>query len=801
VRDVRRATWLTARAFGAALVGAIGCVPPPPAVVAAPAVAQARLRELPARPPLATVVRDGDPRAGLAVVVLTSGVDDAAGPRVPVALAAVTEARLASDGVPNVTVAPTWDGYRVRALLPTDGDATKLVHALRDALLTPIAATDVDAATRKLAILARRPLHDPALALMARCGDEPMATDHDAGPAVAATLEQWRAASDGLGRVVFGATGTAGEVDGVAASVLGQPAWPSAAPVGGQPGALPAAPPLAIYDGAPEVPTRSARVTLTLEATSPVAMKAAALLGAADGPLAARLLASEPSAVLRDVTATAHPGGGCLAVSVDVTHGDSAVAATAAILRQEAQIAVASAAASGASDPDASLEGDPRAAAELAAWWAVVDAAPSVTRETPHGTLAIGLAGSFDAPLDLAARTRDLAAAVERAEVAWQTPAVEAKTAIEPGQGSVWVLVASECGTLTEGDADAGLTGLALSALAEDAPASARADGVDVAPWVTTDGAGLLIRVPRRDGETSARLAARAADIAGEAFTIPTIGAEAVARARVALVTSVATVDARSFATLAAALTPGHPSWSFPLTPGRGFDRWSDGAVASRLSALRRDPLRVAVLGTDRAAEAVAPSVDRWIPRTGVLRRVCTPTGAPLAAKPGTYAAPASYAPGAWLAIPIPRASRDAAVDVAAALDGADGLLAHALSSGLASSWGARVIGPPDTPALAIHIAAPSQTLDGAVAQVRGLLDRLRQGAFTQEDHTRARMHLAERDVSESLDPRTRLVRLWRGDTGTPPLPSLDAVRAFLAHEVADDALLIVVSRPPRLTR
>jgi hypothetical protein len=254
---------------------------------------------------------------------------------------------------------------------------------------------------------------------------------------------------------------------------------------------------------------------------------------------------------------------------------------------------------------------------------------------------------------------------------------------------------------------------------------------------------------------------------------------------------------ARGYSMLAAALNPGHAAWDFPLGNGAGLEAWPDGAVLSRIAALRTGPLRVAVLANEDAAQADV-AVDRWIMR-GPGERTCPPSSAPAPAKPGTYAAPASGTHDAWLAFPLPpadRPSRDAAQAVAAALDGDDGLLSKALASGLASSWGARVIGPAGAPALVVRVGSTGRALDAAVAQVRVLFDRLRQGSLTEADRTRAAALLAEHALRSALDPRGRLIQLWRGDPAHPAVPPLDTLRTFLAQTFHDDALVIVAARP-----
>jgi hypothetical protein len=168
----------------------------------------------------------------------------------------------------------------------------------------------------------------------------------------------------------------------------------------------------------------------------------------------------------------------------------------------------------------------------------------------------------------------------------------------------------------------------------------------------------------------------------------------------------------------------------------------------------------------------------------------------------------------AWIAIPLrhtaspsaPSTSASAGASssllsaariTAAALDGPDGLLAHALSSGLAYSWSAKVVGPRDASALVVHIGAASHTLDPAVAQVRALLDRLRRGGLSDADRARGALRLADEELRAALTPQGRLVRLWRGEPDAPEVPSVDALRSFLADTVRDEGLIIVASRPP----
>ena len=108
--------------------------------------------------------------------------------------------------------------------------------------------------------------------------------------------------------------------------------------------------------------------------------------------------------------------------------------------------------------------------------------------------------------------------------------------------------------------------------------------------------------------------------------------------------------------------------------------------------------------------------------------------------------------------------------------------------------------------ALVVRVSSVEGTLDAAVAEVRAVLDRVREGSLTEADRNRATLALAASDLAASIDPKGRLVALWnghvRGGTGQPPfatrVPSLAVLRAFAASTLQNQALVIVASRPPR---
>jgi len=771
------------------------------------------------RPSLVVVSREGDPLGALAVAVTTDGLAADRGALVGVALAALVEARLAGSGI-EATVTGGWDGWRLRALVGSAADAAHVIGATRAALLTPVVAEEpaLAAVARKTAALARRPLPDRALIDVARCTGEAYGTGSDAAP-IAAELESWRSAAHGLGRVAFAAAGESWLADATTQALASAPPWPRAAPVAALPW-----PPLdaraVVYDASGEIVPGAARVIVIARTSAPErTVGAAPALGDPNGPLATRLAALDAPGRVRSVVATSHADGGCLAATIDLDERDlgadapARVATAAALARQETAVDIAEAAA----PPDLGLSlatraADPRDAAERAAWWSLAGHGPAAPGGDVRVTLTVGVAAARDAPGgSMPASAEAIRSEIDRASLAWHAPVVEVRTKVERGQGEAWVLLASTCGTLSETSVDAGIG--AAVATAASVQAKAGAGEVGVEPFVAADGVGVLVHGPARSGESSEAHAHRLADVAARAFAADPLPSPPVARARTTLLARSASTDETAIGVLAAAVAPGHPSWVDPTGTTFALSTASDDAVAAKASAIREGPLRVAVLANVDGAQAAAAAraVDRWIARRPGEARGCTGASSSPAPRAGTYAVdlPAAAPPEVLIAVPVAPGDEDAPTDaawIAAALDGPRGLLARSLGRAggdspvapLARAWSATVLGLPRAPALVIRIEAPDTSLDAAVAQTRALLDRLRQGAIDETDRTRATEALTRAHMMGDVDPRARVIELWRGKAPRAT-PSLEQMRAFAAAALRDDALVIVAARPPRV--
>jgi hypothetical protein len=765
------------------------------------------------------VTREGDGRGAIAIAVSTDGIAPERGAMPAMALAALVEARLAAHGL-DVTASAGWNGWRLRILLASPADAGPVIAALRSAMLAPVADGDpaLAAVARKAGALLRRPLADGSLRPIAACTGEAYSVSGDAA-ATTSDVESWRGRSHGLGRVAIAVAGDKGTSDAALRALAATPAWPAASPLAPAPWRGGESP-LVTYDASGEIPAGSARVVVVARTADPDrAVAAARDVGDPRGPLASRLAALEAPARVQSVAATAHADGGCLAVRLDLAAADLAsdlaarVATVAALARQEIAVEVADAVLPpGFESTLAARAADPRDAAERAAWWQLARPAPRGGPGDAQLAVTVGVASPRSEPDPASPASADaIRSAVDRATLAWHAPVVEERARVEPGQGELWLLLASPCGTTSESTTDAG-SGAEVAMTAAARAAEGGGSDVGVEPFVAADGLGLLVHGPAREGERPQAHARRLADLAARAFAADTLDPRWILEARTALLLRDDEPGSRSLAGLGAALAHGHPSWVAPFGTRTALTSASDEALASRAAALRAGPLRVAVLANEGAAQAdaAARSVDRWIARRPGEERACGPLSATAAPRAGTYAveAPPGAPSEALFAVPIAAgddAAAAAASWVAAALDGSDGLLAKALGAPsrdgsrapLARSWSASILSATRPTALVVRVVAEDPSLDVAAAQTRALLDRVRQGALGEEDRARAGAAVGRARLAASLDPRARTIALWRGET--PSLaPSLDAMRTFAAAALHDDALVIVAARPPR---
>ena len=786
-----------------------------------------------AYPHVVRIIREGDPRPAVAMVVESSS-----GSYASTALGALLEARLARAGFAGVDSRADRDAFRVRSLVESPARAAEFVAAARAALagrVTP-GSPELALVVRRVAALRRHPLEAPIAQAVARCTGELGVLQSDASidpttPDGVAQLEATRAAAYGAAQVAFAAVGGHALVESAAAAVHRGEAWPR--------GKAPeTAPPTDDQIGvhvSSERPLGSARLTLAVPTSHADAAAAASRrVGDPDGPLVARMRALPVPFRVLEVRASARPRGGCLSVTLETVRStplpivEEGAALAATVARQELDLARASTAASGG-EPGAAgwplgpaaraavrLASDPREAAELGGLWSLSTPAPSDEKSAYVVALALPIpsADARDASPESGAApqsARRFSAALEKAAAAASAPGIERVGRLERGQGELWVALASPCGAWAEGSSDPGSTALALMTALAAQPAGGR--GVTLEPWVAPDGVGVVAHAPRAPGEPVAAFTARVAEEAARVLVAAPFSTAALATARAVLLNRVGdgiAPEGRAMGAMASALVPGHPSWLAPFGAWEELANASAEAASVRWSTLAAGPLRLAVLAneSEEQIEVAARTIDRWVVRGIDGAKACAPVEPPGAAKSGTVQVtlPASPTPvwQALLGFPVPpHGSPEGALGelTLAGLSGPEGWLGRATAaSSLAATAQARLVGGARASALVIDVRAPEATLEAAVAQVRALLQRLRQGAIGTADFERSQALRDRWELEASLDPRRRLINLWRDPRPAPPsFPlSLEGWRAWAANTLSDEKLVVVIAKPKR---
>jgi hypothetical protein len=745
---------------------------------------------------LASIEREGDPTFGVALAVATEGRTPDESARIAAALGGIVVARMKRAGAIDPSLAIGGDGYRVRARATTQDDAKAFVGAALAALAAPVGEADLAAAKDEQKRLAAKPLVTQPEAAIVRCTGEARLAANDGELTDAAVLEKARAASHVRARVAFAVTGPPAVHEAVSGALARAPALADGTPAASIPpdstadATFLSEPATTVVQGGP-----SAVVTIVRPFADPAeAMEVAARL--TRSPLAGRLAALDAGARVRFVDASAHPVGGCLALGVAVTDPgrdpDQTIAAAATIASEELALVLGPADVNGDTRGDAAARrmSDPRDAADAAAWLSLSRRAEGDFRTTTRIALFQGRGAKLEAA--------DVDAALARARDLRAKPTTETRVRVERGQGDLWVMVGSPCGTLVESTTDAGIGMAAVRATASGARVDASIEEIAL-----PDALGLAVHGPALPGESPAAHARRLVDIAARPLLGEPVTDDAARRAlRIGFGT--AEDDAtRALAQLAALASPSHPSWLVPQGTTDALGRASERALTARVASLRAGPLRVAVLADHDADQAKAASlaVDRWLAVRSNEARTCEPLAPAEVARSGTYGVTRTT-PGpseAFIAAPIADAkSIRGAQALAALLGGRDGLLTKALAGGLAREESVRVLGTPRAAALVVRVTTADGALDAAVLQVRALYQRLAAGALSEDDAKRGIAERTRGELEDALDPKKRLVALFRDPLDATPPDTPESLRALAQSMLKDDALVIVALRPPR---
>jgi hypothetical protein len=729
----------------------------------------------PDRPRLTLVERDGDPQRGvaLAVHVGTSAASAAA-------LGMLVEARMRSGGFTGAVAHPNPSGFIVYALVDAPEQVAQFIQVANGALTTPVAAADADRVAARWRSAPPKVANSASEAALALCSGELELAPSMSGPPAFSKDLGASLAGVGVGDVAFAAVGSHEHLTAAAAALGALTPWTH---VGAS------ASPRLDSQSVGNVPGIAGQLSLSVAlwgAAPAAAIAAAERLSEPDSLLGVRLAAGFPAWQVTRVVSNMNRAGACLSVDLQASGAAptvTAVARSAADTLDELEHTLANVKPGPwvVAKQVLAME-QPENAAAVAAWQAL----NTPYLEVGGGSLQpiVHYAGPYATPAPPGRLAQLLPA--ERGRL---SSAPELKRSLEAGQGKFWMLLATPCGTSAEDATTAGTSALALhaSALAFDGHS-----GVTLEPWLNVDAMGILASASASaPHESPSAQAERVAEALARALLSSGPSPEVILRSREFLLAELSNGPAPSLSLALRQTSANHPSW----LDARGT--WSTlTAISSRSVQLQRESflrgkLRLASLGNHDDAQIEAGE-KRLLHLLGTAdagqgecmpRRVVSPV-------PGKYRieASGSVAADAIISIPLPTQARglpEEAIWTEVLMNRTDGWLHQALlRPGLVSTARARAMGGAGAAALVIEIHSTDGKRDEAVAQVRGLLERLRAGAATAADARSAQDYVARREAERQRNPRGRLVDLWYGSRRAPA--SLESLHAL--HRAAFEA-------------
>lgn len=728
-------------------------------------------REIDQHPPITLLVRLGDPQPALAFATVHDS-----GSVASVAVSALILARLQAHGIRNVVSTPSAEGARLSVLSADAKAARAFLEQVTSALGTPLGERDEALGTiaEHLSALRSHSFAGRAEATLAECSGElgltPGAPLPDVRTAAGrAEVDKYREQAFSSSNSAFAALGPREFVNAAARELSNVPAWPSG-------DAAPDAWPNADFAES-DAADGARRLSVALRVgDADAALAAVRDLSAERSPLSTRLRSFSPGFGLQRVAFQARPRGACLRVDVSVPDAEPGpstkeMAQAASLVSEEMRVAQGKSGPGPALDENVVEPSDPREAAARAAWRALagrLEAGP--TRRAVAVTVR---------PIERTAYA-SFASALSELESKTQRAPIEARLRAEPGQGELWLLLGSPCGTLGENNDEAGQSALALTLAAR----AARSE-VSLEPWLTPDAVGLLAHAPRLLNENAEQHAERVARALASALTERNTSGDALTTAQSELFSSIGGVPRPGYARLLDALAPERVAWLEPRGTWASLVQSSRDAVAARGRDLLRGPLRVAVIANQDEAQAgvAARAVERWFApwRDDPRRCQASPERAPRSGELTLSVPDTGNAEAAYIGIPFPSRLRFERESEAwlALFNAPSGPLSRALATErLSASARASIVGGARSAALLIEIRASDDDARKATLAVRRALDQALSSQVSNDELAAAQRAAEQRALGAALDPRRRIVDLWRGTAAEGSL-SRASLRAF----------------------
>lgn len=733
------------------------------------------------RPALVLIERDGDPSGAVAVAVAHDG-----GSVASLGLGYALARQVRQHGFSDVELMPHELGLQLTALVDDPDRAARFLAACALALGAPLVGGGSRVAAGREGHFSPRLWRDSPEGHLARCSGALGPVEHARPVPSAAELEGWRRSAYSVDRVSFAALGSPRLVDAVATAHRHMDRWPRGGP--------PSDPwPDDDYVGVSSSPGETGLSVAFWVPDPREALAVAHTMGTLDSELRQRIRTAYPGWHLADVQGTVRPRGGCLLVTLDGPRQAPAVRQVAqltlTITEEATRLSSTQPRDAWMIDQQILSVYDPREASAAAAWRALSERLrPGPRRRvvsyTPGGQKRAGSAAL-------------LQRAIASEEASWSRSRLEVVERREQGQGELWALLATPCGTAGEDSASAGYAALLVRALTIHEPSEG---DVVFEPWVSPEGVGILAHAGRTNpGETPLHHAERVGSALGRLLVGTSLSGEQVAEARRLTLHELGVGPEPGWWLALEAGSPGHPSWLEPLGTWQSLTEAPIQALERSRRQLIQGPLRLAVLTNAQAEQAAAAAggLGRWLRPNPPGPARCPPASgsAPKGGQIEIATELDDQTPSAYLTIPLPTgtaALREQAELTLLLLNRNGGWLDQALRrTGSMSAARARLLGGSRAAVLVVELRASADRLADAVAQLRGLFARLAAGACSQGELDLAKAERARLVRHRRLSPRQRVVDVWKGTVSSARL-DLQSLHRFQRRVFRSDRLTVV---------
>jgi hypothetical protein len=738
------------------------------------------------RPKLATLIRQGDPQAALALVLGHVGSFEDS-----IQLAALLGSRL-SKSSPPIEVLPHIAGVTLVAAVESPSAARQLVARLDQAIRFKVEDAELAQPSYRFGLQRLQqamnyqvPVAERDLCLFgAQLGNRSVAS-----------VEQARQRLFSEDRARWGIVGSREVVEAVDAAIRVLAPWPRTADtVASRP----------TQDQAVFVPTRGGSPHIDVAWRASTARKvlgASRELRSASSSLREILAALPTSMRLDRVAETPLVVGGCLALSLSqeaqrVPATIDELIATVRIVAEELRRISRQPLEEELTTLAVVEQPDPRRAAELAA---LVALSNDDKTNLDRFRIEVDVGSNLAASNPTSRQQRALAGASTPPSALGTVPLVHAT---EHGQGSLHALLASPCAIWSESSRSVGATGLLVRTLASRYH---ELQSVVVEPWITADGVGLVAHTRRLSvEETPEKQAERLGDVLGRVLTTLRFESSNLWDVRSDLLARLGPGPRPALWRAVLALSPQYPALVAPEGTFTSIAGITVAGLLEHRAQFLQMPLRLAVLenhGVDQA-EALRHSLMRWLSMFRFETAQCPQLDREVAPRPlesrieSRFPDPDDAAVTAAMSLPTQHASDEGHAELLLwLLNRPDGWLARSLhDSNIVATADARVVGGLQRRGLVVAIGATTSSLDAATATIRKLFQGLGVVALPQPSNiTEAIAQVQQADRRRRMDPRARLQDVWLGRSRTDKVDET-SFRDYLKRAFSASNLVLVRS-------